>query len=495
MKTHAVAAGGRLRLLAVLWMMPAVAMAVPRPTVEGPVTGGLGSPVLVKTTFDLADVGYSVAEYFISGTASAYLPVDPLTPDGHWTVAPAASAPYKTRILVYRPARPGRFNGTVVVEWLNVTAGIDIGVEWVNTHVELIREGFAWVGVSAQIAGVEGGGLVIPGGAPPMPLKTADPERYGSLSHPGDSFSYDIFSQAGEAVRHPDGVALFGGRPVRAVIAVGESQSAYRLENYINAIQPLTRTFDGFLVHSRGSFGVFLSERPQPVVPVPSSILRTDLDAPVLMVETETDLVNALFGLLFLPVRQDDTDRVRTWEVAGTSHVDAYLNGAGLADLGDSPGVGNLVVTTATPFGNCTAPINAGPQHFVLNAAMRALDRWVRRGVAPPVAPRLEAVTSPAIAIVRNQHGNALGGVRTPQVDVPIATLSGEGQAGGPFACGLDGTTVPFSAQTLRALYPTHAAFATAFRAATTAAERAGFLVRRDARLLRRWAAGSTIGR
>src|SRR5262245_45080086 len=139
MKTHAVAAGGRLRLLAVLWMMPAVAMAVPRPTVEGPVTGGLGRPVLVTTTSNLADVGYSMAEYFISGTASAYLPVDPLTPDGRWNVAPAESAPYKTRMLVYRPARRGRFSGTVVVEWLNVTSGIDIGVEWVNTHVELIR--------------------------------------------------------------------------------------------------------------------------------------------------------------------------------------------------------------------------------------------------------------------------------------------------------------------------------------------------------------------
>ena len=494
MKTHAVATCTRLGLAAVLWMLPAVAIAVPRPTVEGPVTGGLGSPVLVTTTFDLADVGYLMAEFFISGTASSYLPVGPLTPDGRWTVAAAASAPYKTRILVYRPARAGKFNGTVVVEWLNVTAGIDVGIEWVNTHVELIREGFAWVGVSAQIAGVEGGGLVIPGGAP-SPLKKADPERYGSLSHPGDSFSYDIFSQAAEAVRHHEGADLFGGRPVRAVIAVGDSQSAYRLENYINAIQPLTHTFDGFLVHSRGSFGVFLSESPQPAVPVPSSILRTDLDAPVLMVETETDLVNATFGLLFLPVRQADTDRVRTWEVAGTSHIDAYLNGAGLSDLGDSPGVGNLVVTTATPFGNCTAPINAGPQHFVLHGAMHALDRWVRRGIAPPVAPRLEAVTSPAIAIVRDQHGNALGGVRTPQVDVPIATLSGQGQVGGPFACGLDGTTIPFGPETLRALYPTHAAFTTAFRAATTAAERAGFLVQRDARLLRRWAARSAIGR
>src|SRR5262245_10789588 len=114
-------------VVAMLGMTRAAGAAVvPVPTVEGPVTGGLGIPVIVSTSFDLAQAGYSSSEYFISGTATAYLPVDPLTADGRWTVAPAASAPYKTRILVYRPSRSGKFNGTVIVEWLNVTAGIDI---------------------------------------------------------------------------------------------------------------------------------------------------------------------------------------------------------------------------------------------------------------------------------------------------------------------------------------------------------------------------------
>ena len=43
-----------------------------------------------------------------------------------------------------------KFNGTVVVEWLNVSGGVDAAPDWTFAHTELIREGYAWVGVSAQ---------------------------------------------------------------------------------------------------------------------------------------------------------------------------------------------------------------------------------------------------------------------------------------------------------------------------------------------------------
>ena len=36
------------------------------------------------------------------------------------------------------------------------------------------------------------------------------------------------------------------------MIAAGESQSAIALVTYYNGVQPLTRAFDGFFVHSRG---------------------------------------------------------------------------------------------------------------------------------------------------------------------------------------------------------------------------------------------------
>jgi hypothetical protein len=226
---------------------------VQNPAVEGPVSGGNGAPFLASTTFDLAQVGYTQAEYFVAGTASAYANVGELTPDGLWTAIPAGTAAYKTRIVVYRPIEPASFNGTVVIEWLNVSGGLDAAADWLMGHVELIREGIAWVGVSAQYAGVESGGSLV--GLPAMPLKTVDPERYGSLVHPGDAFSYDIFSQAAQAIRQPKGISPLGDLAIERVIAAGESQSAFRMVTYIDAVHPLADIYDGFLIHSRGGGG------------------------------------------------------------------------------------------------------------------------------------------------------------------------------------------------------------------------------------------------
>ncbi len=486
--------GVALVAAAVVAARPIVAAAdVPSPSIEGPVSGGLGAPFVAATSFDLAQVGYEQAEYFIAGTASAFASATPLTKDGLWTASPGDTAPYKTRILVYRPILPARFNGTVFVEWLNVSGGVDAAPDWTGAHTELIREGCAWVGVSAQYVGVEGGGGLL--GVVDMGLKTVDPIRYGTLSHPGDSFSYDIFSQAGEAVRDPLGPDPLGGLHVQRVIAVGESQSAFRLTTYVDAVHPLARVYDGFLIHSRGGgsvYGAPLSESPQTAIPVPlPTFIRADLDVPVLTFETETDLT----FLLFARARQADDDHFRLWEVAGTAHADTYLLVTGPTDLGRSPDAANLVVTTDPVPGlvTCDVPINSGPQHFVLDAAFAALGRWVRGGTPPPMAPRLATTgTGATLAITRDAHGNAVGGIRTPEVDVPIATFTGV--QSGSILCALFGTTTPFDAITLATLYPTHLTYLAGFDRATTSAVRAGFVVRRDARLLRLSAARSLIG-
>jgi Alpha/beta hydrolase domain len=482
----------RLAGLALLSSIHLAAATVPTPTIEGPVTGGLGAPFVAATTFDLATVGYTAEEFFISGTASAFTNTAPLGTDGQWSVVPGESAAYKTRILVYRPVKKAKFNGTVVVEWLNVSGGLDSAPDWISGHVQLIRDGFAWVGVSVQKIGIEGGTPVLPG-LPVLYLKLVDPVRYGSLVHPGDSFSYDIFSQAGQALRTvPD---LLHGLQIKALLAVGESQSAFRMVDYINAIHPLAGVYDGYLVHSRGGGGVFgapLSESPQPTIPIPGIVhIRTDVDVPVLTIQTETDVV--FFG--YALARQDDTDRIRLWEVPGTAHADTYTLVTGMTDLGDDPAIADVLITNAPGgFFTCPVAVNSGPLHFVLNAAFSALNRWVRKGTPPPIAARLEVTTSSGVVITRDAHGNALGGIRTPQLDVPIASYSGGGQSGS-LACLLFGTTSLFDEPTLLALYPTHRTYVSAFRKATTAAVRSGFLLRRDARLLKAWAAASDVGK
>src|SRR5262245_44929196 len=301
---------------------------IPSPTIEGPIMGP-GDPFVASTGFDLAQVGYEQAEYFISGTASAYTSTAPLGADGMWSAARnGATAAYKTRLLVYRPTNPKKFNGTVIVEWLNVSGGLDAAPDWSAGHVELLREGCAYVGASAQIVGVEGGTALV--GIVSLPLKTVNPARYGTLSHPGDSFSYDIYSQAGQAIRQPSGPSPLGDLKVKRVIAIGESQSAFRMVTYINAIHPTAHIYDGFLVHSRGgAFGARLSEGPQTIIDTPAAThIRGDVDVPVLTFQTETDLT--LLG--FFVARQDDAKNFRLWEVAGTAHADSYSLSVGNSD-------------------------------------------------------------------------------------------------------------------------------------------------------------------
>jgi hypothetical protein len=460
------------------------------PVVTGPVTGGNGQIVLQGTDFPLSSVEYTQSEYFLSGTATSYTPVAPLSSSGKWRVAPATTAPYTTRIVVDRPADPARFNGTVVVEWLNVSAGLDAAADWVYGHTQLIRDGYAWVGVSAQQAGAD-------------ELKGADPVRYAALSDPGDSYSYDIFSQAGQAVRDDPAQVLGGLRP-RTVLAEGESQSAFRLTTYIDAIQPLVHEYDGFLVHSREGSAAPLSQSPQASVNAPAVVrFRPDLGVPVLDVQTETDLLSPLIG--YLPATQPDTSAFRLWEIAGTAHADAYDLALGAGDTGNgATDVEELNSMLSPPDINipgvfsCALPVNTGEEHYVIDAAEVALNRWVTTGIPPASPPLLDVNTSGATpTYVTDANGNVEGGIRTPAVEVPVATLSGLGNSGsgalGVF-CSLFGATTPFSTAKLAALYPTHAQFIRKWTAAIILDVAGGFITPADARPLIAAAKASSIG-
>ena len=193
---------------------------VPTPTVQGPILPSSGISYLGSTTFNPSVVGYEQSEFFLSGTATAYKTSRPLTKDGKWHVTPQTTAPYATRVVVYRPIDPTKFDGTAVVEWLNVTGGIDAPAAWLNAHIQMIRQGMAFIGVDAQEGGINGqaGSIAAKDGA--GGIKQTDPTRYGSLNHPGDSFSYSIYQQAGQAL-HADGSELLGGLTPQHVIALG----------------------------------------------------------------------------------------------------------------------------------------------------------------------------------------------------------------------------------------------------------------------------------
>ncbi len=467
------------------------AVPTPLPTVMYP--PDVGNPFSSGTSFDPALVGYEQQEYFISGTARSFMPAGDteLTPDGRWAVEFADEADYTTRVTVIQPSDPSAFNGTVMVEWYNVSGGLDAAPNWTMSHVEQIREGYAWVGVSAQARGVEGGRAGVDVGFP-LHLKGNNPERYGSLKHPGDSFSYDIFSQAAQGLIGPANIEMLPGLTAERLIAVGDSQSAFRLVTYVNGVDPLAQIFDGFLVHSRADGSAPLSQSPQAEINTPEQVLiRSDVRVPVLTFQTETDI----FRLGSINSRQPDAHNIALWEVAGTAHGDVYniALSVGPQDLGDNPAIAEVVEVSAPIPGifECDAPINSGPQHWVMNAAIHALNVWISSGQPPRSAPLLE---TDGDEFVVDEHGNTLGGIRTAWVDVPVATLTGEPPGGEGF-CGLFGSTTLFDAAKLAELYPDKATY---FEAMTTSVEQSvteGFLRPADAALILENAFANDIGR
>jgi hypothetical protein len=446
---------------------------VASPEVSGPVTGGrYGVPFNPMPERLAEEHGYVEEEYFLTGTATSFRPAGPEAwgLDGAWAAEPSEEAPYTTRIVVRRPADAEAFNGTVLVEWLNVTAGMDSDPDFGSLHEVLLREGWAYVGVSAQKVGIAGGaGLTIDiPGFVALPLKEWDPDRYEPLDHPGDAYSYDIFSQVAQALRRPGEVDVLDGLRPTTVLAAGESQSAMRMTTYVNAVHPMADIYDGFLVHSRGNGGAGVTDGDgaDPVPPIVH--IRSDLDDPVLQFETESDL----FLLGFLNARQDDTHSLRTWEVAGTAHADTFTVAYGI----ESARGWN---TAEEPdFTGACGRLNEGPQGPVLRRAIVALRTWVVDGTPPATAPPIEVVDD---AVVRDEHGNARGGIRTPAVDVPIATHTGERQNESNIFCSLFGRTTPFDAAKLATLYPTPEDYVTKVEEAADAAVEAGFLLEADA--------------
>jgi hypothetical protein len=173
--------------------------------------------------------------------------------------------------------------------------------------------------------------------------------------------------------------------------------------------------------------------------------------------------------------------------VAGTAHGDYYTFVSGRDDTVGDPLFASVVeATSVLGFITCDKPMNNGPQHYVFNRAVRALNDWVATGTLPPESPRLQA-NDDGSDYQYDDLGNALGGIRTPYVDAPSAILRGEPNTGNSF-CRLFGTTSLFSAAQMASLYGDEAGFVNAVTEATNAAVDADFLLQEDADAIITWA-------
>ncbi len=420
---------------------PAAPGDVPTPELSKPPAGVHGHP-LWDSWHELKSFGYRQREYFVSGTARAL--------DG-------STAPYTTRIVVFRPRHEKRFNGSVMLDWVNVTAQFENAVDTLEAREMLLREGWAFVHVSAQKAGLC---------CSPLTPQVWDPVRYAAIDHPGDDYAADMFSQIAKAIRsHPGGLDPMRGLKVRRVIAAGQSQSADKLYDYVVHNQDDAQVIDGFLIHGNGTVKKTF---PEPLT-VPVFNLLSDREAE--------------------PPAPTDDPLYRLWEVAATAHSDYFIgtqsvqgNGRRVADQPPTDHAGYRDIMHAAGnygqlpdplYGTCTLAGATMPMHYATSSALHWLDRWVRTGKRPPAAPRYEFDAEGSLA--KDEFGNTLGGVRLPPVEVPVATYEST-------SCNLGGITVPFTDAQVRELYPSFAVYQAKMRRATDRAVRRGWVLRPDAK-------------
>ena len=436
-----------------------------------------GTVPMGAAAVDLGKVGYTEREFYADGAANRYrgaLPGALATArlvDSNW--------PYRTRVLVRAP-KPDKFNGTLVVEWANVTAGQDVDFAFAEAHDYLTREGYAVAVVSAQKVGVDR-------------LKTWSPKRYGSLSVdassldpadgsklddcpgvpacPGDPLSWDIMTQVSKALKDNGGDNQpLPGLKVNKVIALGESQSAMRLTVYYDAIQPIHNFFDGFVFFDL------------------AGPLRTDQPVPGISVNSES---TARFFQFTNASRY-----LRTWAVAGASHSSlygsAYVDAMVLRDKSLQGPDGPISFSQMLGSMDCdfTPNFSTVDHGLVLDKALDVVNTWSDAGEAAAPSALFERDSSGNLK--RDADGNVVGGIRLAQFTAPTADIVPNGKT---IFCVLGGRHRDFTAAELKARYGTHEQYVAQVRAAMTSAEEQGYILPDDRDAAIRAAEGSNVAR
>jgi hypothetical protein len=437
---------------------------VPVPKIIGPIPLAPDSyPFLGEghtlNPIDFTKAGYVEEEFVVSGSANVY----DWAADGSLSVK-TEKAPYATRILVRRPAQASRFSGNVVVEPFMPARRYDWPIMWGYIHESLLDHGDAWVGVTVPATS----------GA----LKKFNPARYSTLSFanptpivtcPGagkngpsdieDGLRFDALSQVGAALKSG---GLMGNLKVEGIYMTTQGGE---LLTYMNAIHPHAKlangkfVYDGYLSRNPGNIQRVNQCAAPPQANDPRGGFHRKLGVPVIAVVAQGEVPASL------SLRRDDSDdradRFRLYEVAGVSHIDkaAYSQFPVVAD--QIAAVGATQGTPEWPFNiTCEPPIPLTEQPaltYVYDAAFQHLFRWARRGTAPPKAPRMElkqgaAESNSTATVALDEYGNGLGGVRTPYVEVPVASYFVT--TPGPGTCGELGHTVELEHSRLAVMYP-----------------------------------------
>jgi len=389
--------------------LPGEPTAVPLPTLSAKVTGPgamYDSAVGQWPGRDVKFYKYDTDEYFVSGTANG--------------------KPYKTRLVIRKPADNARFSGLVLAESMH-PAG--------NAH------GFEYTSVYLMDSGHIAAEILTSGPARPQ---STNAERYADLVMSNDQTN-EILAQVGALVKSSRGP--LAGLTVRKMVLFGTSASSAVLTNYLPAhmvyrTPEMQRIYDGFLPTSNGT------------------VIQA-VDVPLIQIPTQHEYEN--IGT----TRQDGDapgDQYRDFEFAGMGHLDSRNN---LARL---------------PQSACVNPLSKYPLEAYMAVALYHLLRWVDQGIVPPRADRVLIDRNRAndgSLMALDEHGNPKGGIRNPYVDFPVAKYTARNTAapvnGNAQLCGLSVYQTAIEKDKLRKLYGSKANFVKKVDARLKELEREGW--------------------
>jgi hypothetical protein len=427
------------------------------PQATATATGGVGEASLVGPSATLSP-DYAETEYLLSGTAATYS--GPAT--GPVTQASTGN-PYVTRILVRRPKQQSKFSGRVIVEPMNTSGGDELDAMWQLLAPMLESQGDAWVGVTERASSVQR-------------LQQFDPVRYADLHLPVNDDAWDILRQVGGLLKAGGDHSPLAGWAVEHLYMAGYSQSGVETATFVSAFHERTLMsdksplYDGYMPEARDA-SLTPPQSGTAVVPTLQFGQMRPVGVPVMDVETQTDVEGFKAeigpGVVYTnqggaTVRRDDadtsTDKYRLDELPGAPHAPHI------------PG--------------CVGDASTFPTSDFIQAAYANLIAWAEHGKAPAEAHRIELATTGTVSKAREDaSGNALGGIRSPFVDVPLVNfdvhstpLPTNTTLGATAFCALSGSETPLPADVLAAKYKDVNAYMSQFTKSLDATIEAGFL-------------------
>jgi hypothetical protein len=414
---------------------------------------------------------YTESEYLLEGTASAY--DGPAT--GPVTVANRGN-PFVTRILVRAPTRQSDFSGTVWVEPFNTSGGGDLDAVWSSIAPLIEQRGDAWIGVTVRAGQV------------PL-LQTFDPVRYADLNIAGNAYAWDMLRDVGTLVKTNRSTSPLADLKVKRVYVAGYSQSAVDTATLASAFNDITRlrdgspVFDGYLIGGRGGFMTPL-QSTNSIIPNFETARPRALDVPVMAFEAQANVEGFAVTVPTVLLQQSGiagADKITTPTYTYTASGSAYVR---RPDANTAKDRFRLVEVAGAPHGagksaDCDGNGSTFPTGSFFAATAAQLARWAERGKAPAGVPRIKLATDDKVSVAAtDQYGNALAGLRSPFVDVPLARY--EAHATGAPSCNNLGNEVPLPADTLRQLYGDPQGYMTKFTKSLDAAIRHGSLLALD---------------